>query len=115
MQKIRLPLYNKPAHTAVTTPATRLGGKKKGLKDKLAIPPSNVDSTPRYGPKIMPITGAMTDAAVMVLPKKPITWNIGEKARTTYKAVKQAINATSIALSFLLTTIVAALLSECGS
>jgi hypothetical protein len=62
----------------------------------------------------MPINGAIIVAAVMVLPNKPITWNIGKKERETYKAVKHAIKATSIVVSLLLVDIFAILLYVCG-
>jgi hypothetical protein len=49
----------------------------------------------------MPIIGAMIAAAVMVFPGKPIMGEIDIKPRTTYRAVKQTIKATSFDAGFL--------------
>ncbi|MEM3696217.1 MAG: hypothetical protein QXQ94_01760 [Candidatus Bathyarchaeia archaeon] len=64
-----------PEQKVVTVPETKLGGEKAPVK-KGIIPPKTVDTAPIYGPRIMPITGAIIAAAVMVLPGKPI---IGER------------------------------------
>lgn len=90
------------AHNAAITPEAKLGGENEGLRNNPIIPPRNVDVTPKYEPSMMPIIGAITVAAVMVLPKKPSIGNMGRKERTTYKAVKHAVKATSFAGSFLL-------------
>ncbi|MDI6690411.1 MAG: hypothetical protein QME50_00895 [Candidatus Bathyarchaeota archaeon] len=67
---------------------------------KAMVPPNIVDNVPMYGPRIMPITGAIIAAAVMVLPGKPIIGEMGIKPKTVYKAVKQTIKATFFAESF---------------
>jgi hypothetical protein len=41
----------------------------------------------------MPISGAITTAAVMNLPGTPITGNRFQTEKTTYNAAKQAVNA----------------------
>jgi len=92
---------SKPANNAAITPEAKLGGENAGLRNNPIIPPRNVDVAPRYEPSMMPITGAIIVAAVMVLPKKPSIGNMGKKERTTYKAVKHAVRATSLAASFL--------------
>lgn len=98
---LRLFAYNMPAKTAVTMPATKLGGKKVGAKKSPTIPPKNVDNMPRYGPRIIPIIGAVIAAKVMAPPSKPTIGKAGMKERYAYKAVKHVIKATSFASSFL--------------
>jgi hypothetical protein len=49
----------------------------------------------------MPIIGAMIAAAVIACPGNPIIGEIFRKPKTTYKAVKQTVKATSFAESFL--------------
>ena len=63
--RVRLFVYSRPAQTVQTTPAARLIGESDVLRDKLTIPPKNVDIAPRYAPSMMPITGAIIAAAVM--------------------------------------------------
>lgn len=100
----RLPVYSRPAHKATVMPETKLGGEKEPTKNPM-IPPKVVDNMPKYGPRIMPIIGAVIAAAVMALPGNPIIGEIGRKPKTTYKAVKQTVKAMSFVLSFLLTDI----------
>jgi len=76
-----------PAKTAVTMPATRLGGKKVGAKKSPTIPPKSVDNMPRYGPRIIPIIGAVIAAKVMAPPCKPIIGKAGMKEHTISKTV----------------------------
>jgi len=101
MQIARLPVKSKPAHKAVITPAINPDGEKYRLENNPITPPKNVESTPKYAQRIMPIIGAMIVAAVIYLPNKPTTRESGKKERTAYKAVKQTVKATSFAASFL--------------
>jgi hypothetical protein len=89
-----------PAHKVAKTPETRLGGEKEPKKNPI-IPPKNADNAPMYGPKIMPIIGAIIAAAVIACPDNPIIGEIFKKPKTTYNAVKQTIKPTSLAISFL--------------
>jgi len=57
---------------------------------------------PKYGPRIIPIIGAVIAAAVMALPGNPIIGEIGRKPKTAYRAVKQTVKAISLASRFLL-------------
>ena len=93
--------YSMPAKTAVTMPATRLGGKKVGEKKSPTIPPKSVDNMPRYGPRIIPIIGAVIAAKVMAPPCKPTIGKAGMKEKHVYKAEKHMSKATSLAVSFL--------------
>jgi len=45
-------------------PEIKLSGEKEPKKNPI-IPPKNVDNVPIYGPRIMPINGAMIAAAVI--------------------------------------------------
>jgi hypothetical protein len=89
-----------PAHKAAKTPETKLSGEKVPTNNPIT-PPRIVDKVPMYIPSIMPIIGAMIAAAVMVLPGKPIIGEMDRKPKTTYKAVKQTVKATSFDESFL--------------
>jgi len=100
MPQICFPLYIKPAHNDANIPETKLGGKKEPAK-KLMIPPKVADMTPMYGPRSMPIIGAVIAAAVIFLLGTPNTWNSGIDAKTAYKAVKHMIKATSFVESSL--------------
>ena len=53
-------------------PETKLGGKKEPAK-KLMTPPRVADKVPTYGPRSMPIIGAVIAAAVMYLLGMPST------------------------------------------
>ena len=66
-----LPWKSRAPHKAPTTPPARLNVAKKGLKNELTIPPSNVETVPKYGPRTMPIIGANIVATVMYF-EKPI-------------------------------------------
>jgi len=112
-QRLRLPVYSMPAHKAARTPETKLGGEKEPAKNPI-IPPKIVDNVPMYGPRIIPIIGAMIAAAVMVLPGKPTIGEIDRKPKATYKAVKQTVKAASLAESFLSKDILVFLLPACG-
>jgi len=90
-----------PAHKTAKTPETRLGGEKQPKK-KPITPPKNADKVPTYGPRRMPIIGAMIAAAVIVWPGKPIIGEIGRKPKTRYNAVEQTIKLASLAVSLLL-------------
>ena len=68
--KLRLPKYMVPAENAATTPATKLGGEKCPVKNPI-VPPKIVDNAPRYGPRSIPIIGAVIAAKVMNLLGKP--------------------------------------------
>ena len=109
MQKFRLSSDSIPAHKAAKKPEKRLGGEKEVAKNPI-IPPNIADKAPRYVPRSMPIIGAIIAAAVMVLPGNPIMGEIDKKPKTTYKAVKQTVKATSFASNFLLKGIFALLL-----
>lgn len=106
VQVLRLFAYSMPAKTAVIMPATKLGGKKVGAKKSPTIPPKSVDSMPRYGPRIIPIIGAVIAARVMAPPCKPTIGKAGMKEKYVYKAVKHMSKATSFAVNFLPTCIV---------
>jgi hypothetical protein len=95
------------------TPETRLGWESAPKKNPTP-PPRTVDNIPTYGPRISPISGAITAAAVTFLPGKPIMGEIGRKPKTTYRAVKQTVRARSFAEGFLLCAIVALLSQICG-
>jgi len=56
---------------------------------------------PKYGPRIIPIIGAMIAAKVMALLCKPIIGKAGQKQKFAYKAVKHTVKATSLAVNFL--------------
>lgn len=101
MQRLRLFVYSMPAKTAVTIPDTKLGGKKAGAKKSPTIPPKSVDNMPRYGPRIIPIIGAVIAARVMAPPCKPTIGKAGIKEKYVYKAEKHMTKATSFASSFL--------------
>jgi len=88
-----------PAHEAAMTPEMKLGGEKEPTKNP-TIPPKIVDSMPKYGPRIMPIIGAVIAAAVMAFPSNPIIGNIGRNPKTAYKAAKQTVKAKSFVVSF---------------
>ncbi|MDI6904913.1 MAG: hypothetical protein QMD13_05435 [Candidatus Bathyarchaeia archaeon] len=90
-----------PAKTAVTMPDMRLGGKKEGAKKSPTIPPKSVDNMPRYGPRIIPIIGAVIAAKVMAPPCKPTIGKAGMKEKYVYKAVKHMSKATSLVVSLL--------------
>ena len=92
--------YNMPAKTAVTMPAPKLGGEKCPAENPTA-PPKRVDNMPRFGPRIIPIIGAVIAAKVMALLGKPIIGKAGMKEKYAYKAVKHVSKAISFASSFL--------------
>jgi len=100
-QVLRLFSYSAPAKTAVTMPAAKLGANKMGAKKSLTIPPKSADSMPTYGPRIIPIIGAVIAARVMAPPCKPIIGKAGMKEKYVYKAVKHMSRAISFAVSFL--------------
>ncbi|HDD69742.1 MAG TPA: hypothetical protein ENG19_01290 [Candidatus Bathyarchaeota archaeon] len=100
MQMLRLPLESQPPNNEATTPAAKLGGEKERLKSSARIPPEKEESNPRYGPTIMPIKGARIVAAVMCFPTKPIICDIGMNDKITYRAVKQAVKAIFLVVSF---------------
>jgi len=82
---LRLFSYSAPAKTAVTMPAAKLGANKVGAKKSLTIPPKSVDNMPRYGPRIIPIIGAVIAARVMAPPCKPTIGKAGMKEQTIIK------------------------------
>jgi hypothetical protein len=61
-----------PAHKDAIIPETKLGGKKEPAK-KLMTPPRVADIAPMYGPRSIPIIGAVIAAAVMLLLGTPKT------------------------------------------
>jgi hypothetical protein len=87
-----------PAENAATTPAAKLGGEKCPRENPIA-PPTIVDNVPRYGPRSIPIIGAVIAAKVMNLLGKPIIWNMGKRQKTAYKAAKQTVKAESLAFN----------------
>jgi hypothetical protein len=87
-------------------PETKLGGKKEPAK-KLIIPPRVADKVPMYGPRSIPIIGAVIAAAVMFWLGIPRIRKIGIAAKTAYNAVKHMIRATSFAASLVLIDIFA--------
>lgn len=97
----RLFAYKNPAKTAVTMPDAKLGGMKEGAKESPTIPPRSVDNMPKYGPRTIPIIGAVTDAKVIAPPPKPTIKKVGMKQKYVYRAVKQTVKATSFASSLL--------------
>lgn len=80
MHRLRLLTESVPAKKAVVTPAAKLGGEKNPEKNP-RIPPKNVAVTPKYGPRINPITGAVTAAKVMALVDKPTIGKAGRKQK----------------------------------
>lgn len=99
-------MYCRPAHKAAATPEIKLGGKKElGEAKKLMIPPRAADKVPMYGPRIIPIIGAVIAAAVIKLLVDPSIWKIGIVAKMAYNAVKQITRAKSLVVSLLLTGI----------
>lgn len=96
---LRLFAYIIPAKSAVTMPDAKLDGEKCPAENPIA-PPRSVDNMPRYGPRIIPIIGAVIAARVMALLGKPIIGKTGMKEKQAYKAVKHMIRATSLAVSF---------------
>jgi len=92
----------------------KLGGEKEPAKNPI-IPPKIVDNMPRYGPRNMPIIGAIIAAAVMALPGNPIIGEIGRKLKIAYKAVKQTVKAISLALNFLLVYILQSFCTHVGT
>ena len=89
----RLPLINNPAVHAATMPDTTLIGEKERLVKNPITPPSPVAIAPRYGPRIIPNTGAATDAKAMAFPEIPIMGVMGTSESTEYMAPKQIVNA----------------------
>lgn len=77
---------------------TRLG-KEERPTEKLAMPPSVADNKPKYGPRIIPVMGAMTATALIDAPDKPTIGNNGIKERTTYNDAKQMAKAISFAFN----------------
>lgn len=59
-----------PAENALTMPDTKLGSEKNLAKNPIA-PPKKVDTAPKYGPRSMPIIGAITADKVIDLFGKP--------------------------------------------
>jgi hypothetical protein len=68
-----------PAKTAATMPETKLGGEKEAAKNNPIVPPKIVENKPRYGPRIIPIIGAVIAASVIALVGKPIMGKAGMK------------------------------------
>jgi hypothetical protein len=58
-----------------------------------------VDNIPRYGPRIIPIIGAIIAANVIALLAEPIIGKAGMKEKYMYKTVKHIIKATSFAFN----------------
>jgi hypothetical protein len=56
-----------------------------------------MDKTPKIGPKITPIKGAVRTAALINLSPVPITGNIFQTEKTTYRAAKQDVSAIFLA------------------
>jgi hypothetical protein len=86
-----------PAIVEATMPEKKLGGEKIPAKNPIA-PPKIVDSIPKYGPNIMPTTGAVIAAAVTALPGSPIIGEMAMKPKTAYNAAKQIVKAISLAV-----------------
>ncbi len=105
MQKLRFPLESQPPNNDATAPATKLGGEKEKLKSSAKIPPQKEESTPRYGPIVMPMIGAIIVVAVIFFPTKPITCDIGMKDKIAYRAAKHAVKAIFLVVSFLIAAI----------
>lgn len=80
-QALRLFPCSMPAKTAVATPDTKLGGEKDVAKNNPIIPPKIVDIMPRYGPRMIPIIGAVIAAKVMALLGRPIIGKAGMKEK----------------------------------
>ena len=87
-----------PAAKAANIPEARLEGEKEP-REKPIIPPRNVDSVPMYGPRSIPMMGAIIAAAVIAWPDRPIIGEIFRKPKTTYKAVNVTLRAVSFVLS----------------
>jgi hypothetical protein len=87
-----------PAHKAAKMPDAKLGEENEPPKNPI-VPPKIVDMLPMYGPNSIPINGAVIEAAVMVLPGKPIIGEIGRNDKSVYNAVKQMVKAISLVFS----------------
>jgi len=96
-----LPLYSKPEPNAVEAAGIKLRKLNVPvcIMDQPINPPMETAAAPMYGPSIIPIKGAMTEASVMNVPTEPITGKSDTNERTAYKAAKLIINAKSLALN----------------
>jgi len=108
-QMLRLFVYSAPAKIAVMIPDAKLGGEKCPAKNPTA-PPNSVDNIPMYGPRIIPIMGAVIAAKVMALLGKPTIGKAGMKEEIVYNAAKHVSKPTSFDFSLLVLCICTTLL-----